>query len=77
MGYITDEVKAITVDGIEPTVANVNSGSYPISRPLFMFVDATKNYPSGIVADFLRFALSPEGQEAVIGVGYVNAYGTK
>ncbi len=77
MGYITGEVKALTVEGIEPTVVNVNVGIYPISRPLFMFVDATNGLPTGTVADFLRYALSPEGQAAVLTVGYVNAYGTK
>ncbi|HNS35788.1 MAG TPA: PstS family phosphate ABC transporter substrate-binding protein, partial [Mesotoga sp.] len=75
MGYITEDVKALTVENIEPTVANVNSGAYPISRPLFMFVDATNGLPTGVIGDFLRFALSPEGQSAVLSVGYVNAYG--
>jgi len=77
MGYITEDVKALTVENIEPTVANVNSGAYPISRPLFMFVDATDGLPTGIIGEFLRFALSPEGQSAVLSVGYVNAYGMK
>ena len=77
MGYITEEVKALTVEGVEPTVANVNAGSYPISRPLFMFVDATNGLPTGVIGEFLRYALSPEGQAAVLSVGYVNAYGTK
>ncbi|OAA21233.1 PstS family phosphate ABC transporter substrate-binding protein [Kosmotoga sp. DU53] len=75
MGYVTDEVKALKVEGIEPTVENVNTGKYPISRPLFMFVDATEGLPTGLVMDFIRFVLSPEGQALVLKVGYVNAYG--
>lgn len=77
MGYITDEVKALKVEGIEPTVANVNAGTYPVSRPLFMFVDATNGFPTGVAAEFLRFALSPEGQAMTLEAGYVNAYGIK
>lgn len=75
MGYITDDVKALKVEGIEPTLENVNTGKYPISRPLFMFVDATEGLPKGLVMDFIRFALSPKGQALVLKAGYVNAYG--
>lgn len=77
MGYITGEVKPLKVEGVEATVANVNSSSYPISRPLFMFVDVTNGLLEGNTAAFLRYALSPEGQAAVLGAGYINAYGTK
>lgn len=75
MGYITDEIKALKVEGIEPTIENVSTGKYPISRPLFMFVDATEGLPTGLVMDYIRFAISPKGQALVLKAGYVNAYG--
>jgi len=34
LGYITDEVKVLKVDGVEPTLENIKNGSYKISRPL-------------------------------------------
>lgn len=75
MGYITEDIKAISVEGVEPTTENVNSGLYPISRPLYIFVDATDGFPTGVVDQFIRLALSPQGQSMLLTVGYVNAYG--
>ena len=54
---------------IEPTVANVKSGQYPISRPLLMITQGT---PQGLAKDYLDYILSPEGQEIVAAEGYVS-----
>ncbi|MDK2951191.1 MAG: phosphate transport system substrate-binding protein [Kosmotogales bacterium] len=75
MGYLTDTVTGLAVEGVLPTVANVNSGTYPISRPLFMWVDGTNGLPEGKVMDFIKYALTPEGQARTLDAGYVNAYG--
>jgi phosphate transport system substrate-binding protein len=75
MAYVTDEVKALKVNSVEPSLKNVNSGEYPISRPLFMFLEATNGLPKGLAWEFLQFGLSPKGQSLVLDVGYVNAYG--
>jgi phosphate transport system substrate-binding protein len=45
----------------------VDSGDYPISRPLFQ---ASNGKPSGLAADFIRFELSPEGQKIVEREGF-------
>jgi phosphate transport system substrate-binding protein len=45
----------------------VDSGDYPISRPLFQ---ATNGKPSGLAASFLRFEISPEGQKIVEREGF-------
>jgi phosphate transport system substrate-binding protein len=68
-GYVTNDVKAIALgkpDGtfVQPTKANVANGSYPIGRPLYLYV----NRPPGAALDplakeFLLFVLSREGQE--------------
>jgi phosphate transport system substrate-binding protein len=76
MAYVTDEVKALKVNSVEPSLRNVNSGEYPISRPLFMFLEATNGLPKGLAWEFLQFGLSPKGQSLILDVGYVNAYGT-
>ncbi len=80
LGYITSKVKPLKVEGVTPTVENVLNGTYPISRPLYVFIDLSKygySWPEkGIVADYIRFILSPEGQKLVEKAGYVPAYGT-
>jgi len=80
MGYVTDKVKALKVNGVEPSVQNVIKGTYPISRPLFVFIDLSRfnnSWPmEGIVSDYLRFIVSPKGQSIVRQAGFVPAYGT-
>ena len=52
---------------VAPTMENALSGSYPISRYLFMY---TAGEPSGLAADFLTWVVSPEGQAFVEQAGY-------
>lgn len=47
--------------------AAVESGAYPIARPLYQYVDGT---PTGAVKEFLKFELSPEGQRIVEEEGF-------
>jgi phosphate transport system substrate-binding protein len=76
VGYVTDDVKVLSVEGIQPTKLNILNSVYPISRPLYMFIDATNGYPqTGPVKQYLTFGLSKRGQELVEQAGYVAAYG--
>jgi phosphate transport system substrate-binding protein len=68
LGYLSPEVKALTVEGIVPSVETVLKGTYPIARPLFMY---TNGKPKGLAADFINFVLSAEGQEIVKDEGFV------
>lgn len=74
MGYISPRQKAVSVARdetsayVSPTVANVVSGAYPISRPLFFY---SKEKPHGLVKKFVDFALSREGQEIVVKTDFV------
>jgi phosphate transport system substrate-binding protein len=52
---------------VQPTMENVTSGAYPISRTLFMY---TVGEPTGAVKDFVEFAQSDAGQEIASKVGY-------
>lgn len=47
--------------------AAVDSGDYPVSRPLYQ---ATNGKPSAAVADFIRFETGPEGQKIVEREGF-------
>ncbi|POZ87798.1 MULTISPECIES: phosphate ABC transporter substrate-binding protein PstS family protein [Petrotoga] len=76
VGYVTNDVKVLSVDGVQPTKLNILNSVYPISRPLYMFVDGTNGYPeTGPVKQYLTFGLSKRGQELVEQAGYVAAYG--
>lgn len=74
MGYITAKEKALkvakdkNVPAIPPTMENVISGAYPISRPLLMY---TKGEPKGLVKTFIDYVLSPAGQEIVKKLDFV------
>ncbi len=68
MGYINPCQKVVKIAKAAgdkyyaPDDANVVSGKYPISRPLFTY---TNGAPAGRVKEFVDFALSPVGQNIV------------
>jgi phosphate transport system substrate-binding protein len=70
VGYVKqrDDVRAISIDGIAPTSENILSGTYPISRYLFIYVDKAKMTP--VLVTYLRWILSPDGQKIVGETGY-------
>jgi phosphate transport system substrate-binding protein len=53
--------------GVEANLANVQNGSYPLSRPLFFYL---RNKAAGDIKAFIDWVLSAEGQEIVTKVGY-------
>jgi phosphate transport system substrate-binding protein len=74
MGYVTVKEKALKISkgkdslAVTPTMENVISNKYPISRPLLMY---TKGEPQGLVKNFIDFILSPAGQEIVKKLDFV------
>jgi phosphate transport system substrate-binding protein len=70
LGFVDRTVKALEVNGIAPTQETVIAGSYPISRPLFMFTDGYPRLGSHLYR-FVTFYLSPRGQEIVAEIGFV------
>jgi phosphate transport system substrate-binding protein len=68
-GYLDASVKALAIDGVEGTVENAKSGSYPIIRPLYFL---TKEEPTGIVKVFISFCTSSVGQAIAVGEGYIS-----
>lgn len=68
LGSLNDTVKALKVDGIEATVANIKSGKYKVARP---FNIATKAELSPLAQDFVKFIMSKEGQAIVVDEGYI------
>jgi phosphate transport system substrate-binding protein len=68
LGSLNDTVKALKVDGAEPTEENIESGEYKVARP---FNIATKGDVSEVAQDFINFILSTEGQAVVSESGYI------
>jgi phosphate transport system substrate-binding protein len=74
MGYSTDSVKMVPVamkkgaKAVAPTVDTATDGSYPISRPLFLY---TLGQPKGEVKKFIDWCLGEDGQLIVEDTGYV------
>lgn len=68
LAYVEPTVKAIKVNGVEPSEETVKKGLYSLQRPLFMY---TKGEPQGLVRAFIQFVLSEEGQKIVKEVGYI------
>jgi phosphate transport system substrate-binding protein len=66
-GFLDESTKGVLIDGVEPTVANVKGGSYPIFRPLNML---TNGAPNELAQAFLDFILSDAGQ-AIVAEDYI------
>ena len=63
------DVKLLSVDGVAPTVENIQSGAYPITASLYAVTWKGNNNRN--VEKLLNWILSPEGQELVEKTGYV------
>ena len=66
-----DTLKAVAVNGVLPTPANVENGTYvPLSRPLFMYVKKSSLDDNAQVRSFMEYVLD-NAPEIVPEVGYV------
>lgn len=74
MGYISNKQKPVAVakddrsEYVNPSIENVLSGKYPISRPLFLY---TNGEPQELVKKCVDYALSKEGQDIVAKTDFV------
>jgi phosphate transport system substrate-binding protein len=65
-------LKLATVNGVEGTAENVDNGSYPLARPIFIYSDATIIQEKPQVGAFINFYLTYVNEE-VTDVGYFPA----
>jgi phosphate transport system substrate-binding protein len=73
IGFVNQDVKALPVlynsqTIVAPTIDNVKSKTYPISRDLYIITDGQ---PTGLAGDFITYLLGHEGQKIVADEGYV------
>lgn len=77
IGYKTSGVKALALSSddsspfVEANYANCLSGSYPLARYLYVYVNkAPSKDMDKLTSEFITFVLSKQGQEIVIKDGY-------
>jgi phosphate transport system substrate-binding protein len=75
LGYVDPEhekILAVAADSdspfVLPSVETALAGTYPLARNLYMY---TAGEPTGAIADYLSWIISPAGQEIVTELGFV------
>ncbi len=61
-----DSLKALAVDGVEPTADSIRSGEYLLSRPLFIYVSAQALENNDAVKPFVDFYLSEQNLNRLV-----------
>ena len=70
IGFLDNTIKALEVNGVAPSLATVQSGEYPISRPLFMF---TNGFPAmgTHLFKFINIYRTEKGQNLIEEIGFI------
>ncbi len=71
LGSLNDSVKAVKIDGAEPTVENILSETYKIARPFNVATKGELTEASAATQDFVAFIMSAEGQAIATEEGYI------
>ncbi|HIX15608.1 MAG TPA: phosphate ABC transporter substrate-binding protein [Candidatus Hungatella pullicola] len=77
IGYVSldvldDSVKALNLEGVEPTAENIKSGSYFLSRPFVMATKGEISEQNEVVQALFDFIYSDEGTQLVESVGLIS-----
>lgn len=70
LSAVDDQVKAVTVDGVEASEATVQNGTYTIQRP-FVFVTKKGETLSDAAQAFIDFAISGDADDLIAQAGAV------
>jgi len=68
LAHMSDDVKALLVDGVEPSEETVANGEYELQRPFLLLL---KGKETGVVKEFLDWIKSPVGIEIIKKEGIV------
>ncbi len=68
VGLVDEREKAVAIDGVEPTLANLITEKYRFARPFLLLL---RDEPQGDVKKFIDYTLSPEGQEILGSSGLI------
>jgi phosphate transport system substrate-binding protein len=69
LGYLTESVKAISVNNVMPSKKTIQDKTYPVSRTLHMY---TNGAPKGMVKQYIDFVLSDFGQKIIEEQGFIS-----
>jgi phosphate transport system substrate-binding protein len=67
-----EKVKHCLINGVAPTIENVISDRYAISRYLYLY---TLDTPRGVVNDFITWIMDEPGQVIVAQIGFIPLFG--
>jgi phosphate transport system substrate-binding protein len=70
VGLVDEREKAVAINGIKPTLANLITEKYRFSRPFLLLL---REEPEGDIKKFIEYVLSPEGQEILGSSGLIPA----
>ena len=70
LGSMSEDVKAVKVDGVEATGENIKNGSYKVSRAFNIAYKEDKL--SDVAKDFISYIDSIEGQQIISNNGYIS-----
>ena len=76
IGYVSldvvdDTVKALSLDGVEPTEANIVAGSYKLSRPFVMATLGAIDEQNDLVKTWFGYVQSDEGKAVITAMGLI------
>ncbi len=71
LDVIDESVIAVVLDEVEPTVENIKSGSYFLSRPFVMATKGEIEEQSEVVQAWFDYIASEEGKEVITAVGLI------
>ena len=74
IGYVSNSVKTLKINGIDANKENVLNDKYPLSRYLHLY---TIQAPEGKIKDFIDWVISDEGQKYVSQSGYIPIWNQK
>ncbi len=67
--YPNQDTKLLSIDGYAPTDENIRSGDYPFIAEVYA---VTNGEPEGVIAEFIDWILSPQGQYLIEQTGYAS-----
>jgi len=70
LGFVADDVKKLNIDGVTPTVANINNGTYKIARPLAVVYQESA-LENDVNRAFFTFMHSSNAQDIINEEGFV------
>ena len=71
LGSLNDTVKALDVNGVECSVADIKSGDYVVARPFNICYQQSKLDENAAAQDFIKFIESNDGQKIIADNGYI------